>query len=402
MLKERFLTYVGYDTQSDPASESIPSTDKQKDLAQVLVKELKDLGVKNAHMDDYGYVYAFIKGNKPDAPKLGFVAHMDTAFDFTGKNVKPRIIENYDGKDIDLNKDLKMTVEKFDFLKDLKGQTLIVTDGTTLLGADNKAGIAEIMTLVDYLLNNEVDHGDISIGFTPDEEIGRGALKFDVKKFNADFAYTVDGGEVGTIDFENFNAAAADVIIKGESIHPGESKDKMINSINVAMEYHQLLDHNMRPEYTEDYEGFYHLNDITGDVSNTNLGYIIRNHSLKEFEYQKDQMLKAKDFINNKYQQELVFVEIKDSYYNMSSELSDKQYIIDIANQAIKKADLQPSSSPIRGGTDGAVLTFMGLPCPNLGVGGYNFHGPYELAVLEQMEKSVEILLNIVKIVGER
>ena len=402
MLIERFLKYVSFDTQSDPTSETIPSTFKQKKLGEYLVSQLQGLGVGNAHMDDYGYVYAFIKGNQPKAKKIGFVAHMDTAFDFTGKDVKPRVIENYDGKDIKLNDKLTTTVEKFNFLAELKGKTLIVTDGTTLLGADNKAGIAEIMSLVEYLKNNDVEHGDISIGFTPDEEIGRGALKFDVKKFGAEFAYTVDGGAVGSIEYENFNAASADVTITGESIHPGDSKNKMINSINVAIEYHNLLDHKMRPEYTEDYEGFYHLNDMSGDVSKTHLNYIIRNHDKEEFKFQKLQMLKAKDFINQKYGQELIVVEMKDSYYNMSTKLSDKKYIIDIAKQAIEKVDLSVTSDPIRGGTDGAVLTFMGLPCPNLGTGGYNFHGPYELAVVEEMHKSVEVLLNIVKIVGER
>ena len=327
---------------------------------------------------------------------------MDTAFDYSGKNVKPRVIEDYDGKDIKLNNDIVTSVSKFPFLKELKGDTLIVTDGNTLLGADNKAGVAEIMTLVDYLQNNDVEHGDVSICFTPDEEIGRGANKFDVKKFNADFAYTVDGGEVGTIDYENFNAASAVVKIKGESIHPGEAKNKMINAINIAMEYHHLLDCSMRPELTENYEGFYHLNDISGDVSNAKLNYIIRNHSESEFQHQKIQMVAAKDYLNEKYKQELVLVEIEDSYYNMYSKLKDKKYIVEIANEAIKDAGLNPTSSPIRGGTDGARLTFMGLPCPNLGVGGYNFHGPYELAAVEQMEKSVQILKNIVKIVGER
>ncbi len=402
MILKRFLKYVSFDTQSNPNSETIPSTDKQKLFGDYLVEEFKGLGVDNAHMDDYGYIYAHIKGNRQGAKKIGFIAHMDTAFDFSGKDVKPRVIENYDGKDIRLNSETVTDVETFSFLKDLIGKTLIVTDGTTLLGADNKAGVAEIMALVEYLSKNEIDHGDISIGFTPDEEIGRGADKFDVKKFNADFAYTVDGGAVGTIDYENFNAASAKVLIKGESIHPGDAKDKMINSINIAMEFHSLLDFTMRPEHTENYEGFYHLNDISGDVSETKLNYIIRNHSKDEFNHQKLQMLKAKDFINQKYDQELVFVEILDSYYNMSSKLSDKQYIMDIAKDAIIEAGLSPSSSPIRGGTDGSRLSFMGLPCPNLGVGGYNFHGPYELAVLEDMEKSVEILINIVKIVGER
>ena len=402
MILERFLNYVSFDTQSDPNSTTTPSTEKQKLLGKYLVDELKDLGVDNAHMDEFGYVYAKLKGSNPEAKKIGFIAHMDTAFDFSGKDVKPRVIKDYDGKDIKLNDDVITEVETFSFLEDLVGKTLIVTDGTTLLGADNKAGIAEIMALVEYLVKNDIERGDVSIGFTPDEEIGRGADKFDVKKFNADFAYTVDGGAVGTIDYENFNAASAKVTIKGESIHPGDSKNKMINSINIAMEFHNLLNYTMRPEHTENYEGFYHLNDISGDVSLSKLNYIIRNHSKDEFNHQKLQMVKAKDFINQKYNQELVFVEILDSYYNMSSKLSDKQYIMDIARNAIEMADLSPTSSPIRGGTDGSRLTFMGLPCPNLGVGGYNFHGPYELAVLEEMEKSVEILINIVKIVGER
>lgn len=402
MILERFLNYVSFDTQSDPNSTTTPSTEKQKLLGKYLVDELKDLGVDNAHMDEFGYVYAKLKGSNPEAKKIGFIAHMDTSFDFSGKDVKPRVIKDYDGKDIKLNDDVITEVETFSFLEDLVGKTLIVTDGTTLLGADNKAGIAEIMALVEYLVKNDIERGDVSIGFTPDEEIGRGADKFDVKKFNADFAYTVDGGAVGTIDYENFNAASAKVTIKGESIHPGDSKNKMINSINIAMEFHNLLNYTMRPEHTENYEGFYHLNDISGDVSLSKLNYIIRNHSKDEFNHQKLQMVKAKDFINQKYNQELVFVEILDSYYNMSSKLSDKQYIMDIARNAIEMADLSPTSSPIRGGTDGSRLTFMGLPCPNLGVGGYNFHGPYELAVLEEMEKSVEILINIVKIVGER
>lgn len=402
MLIERFLTYASFDTQSDPKSETIPSTDKQLLLGKYLVKQLQALGVKNAHLDEFGYVYAFIKGNQAQAKKIGFIAHMDTAAEFSGKNVKARVIENYDGKDIKLNEDLTTFVETFDFLPNLKGKTLIVTDGTSLLGADNKAGIAEIISLVEYLMTNELNHGDIFIAFTPDEEIGRGALKFDLNKFKADFAYTVDGGQVGSIEFENFNAASANVLIIGKSIHPGDAKNKMINALNVAIEYHHLLDFKMRPEYTEAFEGFYHLNNMKGDVAQVQLEYIIRNHDQDEFDFQKDQMLKAKEFINQKYKEELAFVKIEDSYYNMSPELADKQYIIDIAKEAINQANLETISGPIRGGTDGALLTYMGLPCPNLGTGGYNFHGPYELAVVEEMHQSVEILINIVKIVGGR
>lgn len=402
MVKDRFLKYVSFDTQSDPHSGTTPSTEKQKRLGEYLVEELKGLGVDNAHMDEWGYVYARLDGNVKDAQTVGFLAHMDTSFDFSGKDIKPRIIEDYDGKDIKLNENMISTVETFPFLETLKGKTLIVTDGTTLLGADDKAGVAEIMTLVDYLVNNDVKRGDVAICFTPDEEIGEGTIKFDFDKFNADFAYTVDGGEVGGIDFENFNAASADVTITGASIHPGSSKNKMVNAINIAMEYHNLLDYTMRPEHTEAYEGFYHIHDISGDVSETKFSYIIRHHDDDIFKDQKEQMIKARDFINQKYNKELVHVDVEDSYYNMASFFKGKEFIIEIAEEAIKEAGLNPFSLPIRGGTDGARLTYDGLPCPNLGTGGYNYHGPYELVVVEQMHESVEILKNIVKIIGER
>lgn len=402
MLKDRFLKYISFDTESDPHSESIPSTSKQKLLGQYLVQELLDMKVSNAHMDEYGYVYAHLKGNIEGADKVGFVAHMDTSFDYSGKDVNARIIENYDGLDIKLNDEMSTTVETFPWLKDLVGKTLIVTDGTTLLGADDKAGIAEIMTLVEYLVTLDGNHPDVSIAFTTDEEIGRGTIKFDVDKFDADYAYTVDGGTVGSIEYENFNAASADVIITGASIHPGDSKNKMINAINIGMEYHSLLDSTMRPEHTENYEGFYHLHDIKGDVSETELNYIIRNHDEDEFSFQKEQMIKAQDFINSKYNADLVKVSLEDTYYNMHKFFEDKMHIIEIAEEAIKEANLEPFSLPIRGGTDGAVLTYKGLPTPNLGTGGYNYHGPYELAVLEEMYASVEVLKNIVKIVGER
>lgn len=402
MLIDRFLKYVQFDTQSDPNSATMPSTAKQKQLAEFLVKELHDLKIENAHMDEYGYVYAHIKGNNEKAQKVGFLAHMDTSFDFSGKNVKVSIIENYDGKDIILNQELVTSAKTFPWLKDLKGKTLITTDGTTLLGADNKAGIAEIMTLIEYLMNNDLNHGDISIAFTPDEEIGKGASKFNLEKFNADFAYTVDGGKAGSIEYENFNAASTKVTINGVSIHPGDSKFKMINAINVGYEFHNLLNQQMRPENTEGYEGFYHLHTIEGDVSKTELNYIIRNHDKEQFEFQKAQLLQAQKFINQKYQKDLVTVETVDTYYNMADKLADDMYIIEIAEAAIKKTGLTPESLPIRGGTDGAVLTYMGLKTPNLGVGGYNFHGPHELAVVEEMYQSVEILKNIVKIIGEK
>lgn len=402
MVKERFLKYVSFDTQSDPHSGTTPSTEKQKRLGEALVGELLELGVSNAHMDEHGYVYARLEGNVEGAETVGFLAHMDTSFDFSGKDIRPRTIENYDGKDIILSESMVTSVETFPFLETLKGQTLIVTDGTTLLGADDKAGVAEIMSLVEYLVSHDIKRGDVAIAFTPDEEIGEGTIKFDFEKFNADFAYTVDGSEVGGIDFENFNAAGAEVVVSGASIHPGDSKNKMINAINIAMEYHSLLDVTMRPEHTEEYEGFYHLHDIKGDVSETALSYIIRNHDDEIFKHQKDQMLEASNFINKKYGKDLVSVTLEDSYYNMASFFKGKEYIIDIARDAIREQGLEPVSLPIRGGTDGARLTYDGLPCPNLGTGGYNYHGPYELVVVEQMIESVEILKNIVKIVGER
>lgn len=402
MTLERFLKYVSFDTKSDPSSETIPSTMKQKKLGEYLVEELKSFGIDNAHMDEHGYVYAYIKGNIESADTVGFVAHMDTSPDFSGKDVNPITIENYDGNDIILSEGITTKVDTFPFLKDLVGKTLIVTDGTTLLGADDKAGIAEIMSLAYSLTHEEYDHGDVSIAFTPDEEIGAGTVKFDLEKFNAKFAYTVDGGEVGGIDYENFNAASADIYVSGASIHPGDSKNKMINAIHIAHEFNELLDSNMRPEYTEGYEGFYHLHDFNGDVSNTEMNYIIRNHDKEIFEFQKDQIVKAKDFINNKYGKELVDVKVEDSYYNMASFFTDKMYIIDIAKEAIKESGLEPFSLPIRGGTDGATLTYKGLPCPNLGTGGYNYHGPYELLVVEEMNQSVEILKNIVRIIGKR
>lgn len=402
MLIQRFLKYVSFDTESDPNSETIPSTSKQKLLGEYLVEELHSLNVENAHMDEYGYVYAHLKGNNDKAPTIGFVAHMDTSSDFSGKDIKTTIIENYDGKDIQLNESLATTVETFPFLEDLKGSSLIVTDGTTLLGADDKAGIAEIMTLVEFLMSNDIKRGDISICFTPDEEIGRGADKFDYEKFNAEFAYTLDGGPVGSIEFENFNAASADVVISGKSIHPGDSKNKMINAILIGMEYNSLLNHVARPEHTEAYEGFIHLHDMNGDVSKTTLNYIIRDHDDTQFNTFKQQMFDAQNFINNKYGEDLVAVVVEDSYYNMASFFKDKQYIIELAEEAIKAEGLAPVSLPIRGGTDGARLTYEGLPTPNLGTGGYNYHGPHEFAVIEQMHTSVEIIKNIVKIIGER
>ncbi|NLC33827.1 MAG: peptidase T [Erysipelothrix sp.] len=401
MVLEKFLKYVAFDTQSDPASESIPSTDKQKLLGQYLVDELQAMGVENAHMDEYGYVYAHLKGNKPEAKTIGFLAHMDTSFDFSGENVKPRIIKDYDGLDIELNPNLYTTVETFPFLSELKGQTLVVTDGTTLLGADDKAGMAEIMTLVDYLMNNEVERGDISICFTPDEEIGRGANMFNYKLFNAEFAYTLDGGPVGSIEYENFNAASAIVNITGKSIHPGDSKNKMINAIQVGMHYNFLLDQNATPEHTEGYEGFIHLHDMVGETASAKLEYIIRDHDAAAFAAKKAEMKRAADFINQSYNAEIIDLTIEDSYYNMANIINEQPYIIRLAEAAIQDAGLDPVSLPIRGGTDGARLTYEGLPTPNLGTGGYNYHGPHEFAVVEQMERSVEIMKNIVKRVGE-
>lgn len=397
---ERLLRYVKVYTTSDETTGTNPSTSRQFDLAKILVDELKELGVKDARVDDKCYVYGSIPATEgcEDAKKIGFIAHMDTAPDFTGENVNPVIVENYDGCDIALgNSGRVLKVADFPHLENLKGRTLIHTDGTTLLGADDKAGISEIMTFVEEIMKSDEPHGKILIGFTPDEEIGEGADHFDVAGFGADYAYTVDGGAENEVEYENFNAAGADVTFTGFSIHPGEAKDKMINAALVAMEYNALLPANETPRDTSGYEGFFHLTDMTGDVVSANLKYIIRDHDEARFELKKRQMLDAAKAINEKYGEGTCLLNIEDQYKNMLCQIEPNMFLIDNAFAALKDAGVNPKAVAIRGGTDGAHLSFMGLPCPNIGTGGYAFHGPFEHITAEGMDIVVEALHGIVK-----
>lgn len=398
----RFLHYILIDTQSQDEAEGIPSTEKQKDLAALLAKELQDMGALDVRMDDHSYVYATIPATtgKSDVPVLGLVAHMDTSPAYSDTGVKPQRIKNYDGKDILMNQETGLTMKVSDFpdLKKYTGQDLITTDGTTLLGADDKAGVAEIMALAEYLLTHpEISHGEIKIGFTPDEEVGRGAELFDVTGFGADVAYTVDGGELGELEYENFNAASAKVKINGSSIHPGSSKGKMRNAILMGMEFQSMLPVFENPMYTEGYEGFYHLDEMTGDVETTHLGYIIRDHSLEKFKEKKAYIQQVTDYLNKKYGAGTFELTLADSYYNMKEKIEPHMYLIEIAKEAMEELGIEPKVCPIRGGTDGARLSYMGLPCPNLCTGGHNFHGKYEFISEQSMEKIVELLLAIVK-----
>ncbi len=400
-LIERFLKYVQIDTESMPESTLTPSTLKQKDLGRILVEELHELGLNNAMMSEEGIVYAWLKSNL-DRPcdKVGFVAHMDTSPDMSGKNVNPRLIKNYDGKDIVLNEalNIKMSPKDFPSLKEDIGSDLIVTDGTTLLGADDKAGVAEIMDMIAYFVAHpEQKHGDIAIAFTPDEEVGRGTENFDVKLFNADYAYTVDGGNVNEVDYENFNAASAKVIVNGLSIHPGGAKAKMKNSLLMAMEFQSLLPVFDNPAYTEGYEGFNHLTTMSGDCEKTVMNYIIRNHDKALLEKQKGDFENAALFMNRKYGDNSIELVIEDTYANMRSYIEKKMSMIEIAYEAIRDMGMTPVSHAIRGGTDGASLTYMGLPCPNLGTGGRQCHGKYEYASINEMKKASELLIRIVK-----
>lgn len=401
-LLSRFLKYVKVDTESDPNSTSTPSTGKQFDLAKILVNELIELGLTDAHVDEKCYIMATLPSNiEHTVPTIGFIAHMDTSPDFSGKDVNPKIIENYNGADITLNSDQNIILSTTDFpaLKDYIGKTLITTDGTTLLGADDKAGIAEIMTALEYFKNHqEIKHGTIKIGFTPDEEIGRGADYFDVEKFGADFAYTIDGGPIGELEFENFNAAGAKVIVTGRSVHPGTAKNQMINSQHIAMEFNALLPVTQRPEHTDKYEGFFHLMTFIGDVEKTELQYIIRDHDKKLFEQKKKIIRQAADFINNKYGRELVEVNLKDQYYNMREKIEPVMHIVDLARKALEEVDVKPNIKAIRGGTDGARLSFMGLPTPNIFGGGHNFHGKFEFIPLESMQKAVDVIVKIIEL----
>ncbi len=401
-VHERFLNYVKYDTQSVPDAETIPSTEKQKDLALCLVEEMKTIGIEDAYMDENGYVYGTVpKNTDKDVPVIGFIAHMDTAPDMPGNDIKATIIHNYDGKDIVLNeeKNIVMKTEMFEHLSDYAGNDLIVTDGTTLLGADNKAGIAEIMSMAEFFINNpDTEHGDIKISFTPDEEVGNGADLFNVKEFGADFAYTVDGGKLGELEYENFNAASAKIEISGVNIHPGSAKDKMVNSILIAIEFQNMLPVRETPENTDGYEGFYHLTDIHGEVEKTKLDYIIRDHNLEKFNSKKERIERIATYLNEKYGVGTVKVEMTDSYYNMKEKILPHMHIIETAKKAMENLNIKPIIVPIRGGTDGARLSYMGLPCPNLCTGGHNFHGRYEYIPVQSMEKVVELLIEIVKL----
>jgi len=404
---DRFMRYVQVDTQSDEESSTVPSTMKQHDLARILVQELKELGACEITYDEtHCYVYASIEASKgyENSPVLGFIAHMDTLPAVTGANVQPRIVECYDGGDIVLNKELNIVMKTTDFPGLLKhvGKDLVVTDGTTLLGADDKAGIAEIMAMAEYLMKHpEIKHGKIRIGFTPDEEIGCGADYFDVELFGADYAYTVDGGPLGELEYENFNAAGATLMIHGRSVHPGDAKDKMKNAILIAQEFQSLLPVEQNPMYSEGYEGFFHLDHISGTVEEAVAEYIIRDHDRTLFEEKKELFMSCADFLNRKYGAGTVVVEMKDSYYNMREVLEPHMHLIDRASESMRELGIEPVISPIRGGTDGARLSFMGLPCPNLCTGGENYHGRYEFACVQSMEAVVKLLTGIVQKYGE-
>jgi tripeptide aminopeptidase len=404
-LIDRFIRYVTVDTESDPESKTTPSTKKQWNLANALVEELKQIGLQEVTIDENAYIMATLPSNvSHDVPVIGFVSHFDTTPDFTGANVKPQIIENYDGKDIVLNKeeDIILSPSDFDDLLLYKGQTLITTDGTTLLGADDKAGIAEIISSMEYLVNHpELKHGKIRIGFTPDEEIGRGAHKFDVKKFGASWAYTMDGSQIGELEYENFNAAGADVTIKGKIVHPGYAKGKMINSMYIATEFINSLPRLETPEHTEDRQGFFHLHNMKGEVDSTKLQYIIRDHDRSHFEARKEVVQKLANDINEQYGNQVVSVEIKDQYYNMREKVEPLMHIVDIAEDAMKMAGIKALIKPIRGGTDGSQLSFMGLPCPNIFAGGHNFHSRYEYIPVESMLKAIEVIVNIAQLVAK-
>ncbi len=393
------MRYVAVETTSDENSESQPSTDKQLNLLRMLRDELQTLGIQ-AELDEYGYVMATIPSNVDrEIPAIGFLAHVDTSPDASGKDIKPQIIENYDGGDIVLNKEknIVMRVSEFPEMARYKGQTMITTDGTTLLGADDKAGVAEIMWAAQYMMEHpDYKHGEIKIGFTPDEEIGRGVAKFDVKKFGAKYAYTIDGGEIGELEYENFNAASAKVHIQGRNIHPGYAKGKMVNANMLAAEFALLLPPDETPENTEGRQGFYHLTGIRSDVESATLSYIIRDHDRIRFEDRKRMIDSCVEVMNELYGEDTVSAEIKDQYYNMREELEQHFFIVEKVLQAMEIANVKPKVQPIRGGTDGANLSFMGLPCPNIFAGGHNFHGKYEYITLESMMKATEVILNII------
>ena len=402
-LTERFLKYVSFATTSDETTGLTPSTPGQMIFANYLVEELKAIGLKDAEVDKNGYVMATLSANSDEKiPTLGFIAHLDTAPDMTGKHVQPRIVEKYNGNDILLNAEdaIVLSTEQFPELKLYVGQDLIVTNGRTLLGADDKAGIAEIMTAMDYLVKHpEIKHGKVRVAFTPDEEIGQGPHHFDVEKFGADWAYTMDGGEIGELEYENFNAASAKITFKGRNVHPGYAKHKMLNSMRVAHQFATMLPRHETPEHTENYEGFYHLVGMQGDVESSTLTYIIRDHDRARFESRKDEIQHLVNKINAEFGAGTASVELKDQYYNMREKIEPVMHIIDLAFAAMEAAGVKPQVKPIRGGTDGAQLSFKGLPCPNIFAGGHNFHGRYEFVPIQSMEKATEVILNIVKMV---
>ncbi|WP_308601350.1 peptidase T [uncultured Dysgonomonas sp.] len=402
---DRFLKYVKFDTESSTETGTTPSTPGQMVLARELEKELHEMGLEDISLDEKGYIMATLPANTDkEVPTIGFVAHMDTSPDLTGKDVNPQIVKNYDGKDIILNKDLNIVLSPNDFpeMQDYVGQDLIVTDGKTLLGADDKAGIAEILTAIKYLKDHpEIKHGKIRIGFTPDEEIGAGADYFDVEKFGCEWAYTMDGGPIGELEYENFNAAGVKINIQGRSVHPGYAKDKMVNALVVANKLVSLLPSNERPEHTTGYEGFYHLTNISGTVDAATVGYIIRDHDREIFEKRKQVMLDTITFINKLYPDSTT-VEIKDQYYNMREKVEPVKHVVDLAFEAMTAVGVTPIVKPIRGGTDGARLSFMGLPCPNIFAGGHNFHGRYEFVPIQSMEKAVQVIVKIAELVTNK
>jgi len=402
---DRFIKYVKIDTQSDPNNSGFPSTEKQWDLANLLIEELNEMGMQDVSIDDNAYVMATLPSNsEKEIPTIGFIAHFDTSPDYSGKNVNPQIHENYDGKDIVLNKEENIVLSPgyFDDLLLYKGQTLITTDGTTLLGADDKAGITEIMCAMEYLIKHpEIEHGKIRIGFTPDEEIGKGAHKFDVKKFNADWAYTIDGSQVGELEYENFNAAGAKVTIHGKIVHPGYAKGKMINSMLIASDFINGLPKNEIPQETVGYEGFFHLHGMKGSVEKSELEYIIRDHDMDQFLKRKQQFTGLADRINNDLGSKIIEVEIKDQYFNMREKIEPVMHIVDIAEKAMKELGIEPLIKAIRGGTDGSQLSYMGLPCPNIFAGGHNFHGRYEYVPVESMQKAIKVIVKIAELTAK-
>lgn len=404
-LIDRFKSYVTVYTESDPNSDKTPSTERQWDLAHQLVDELKRIGMSDVSIDEHAYVMATLPSNvEGDVPTIGFIAHIDTSPDFTGKDVKPQIVENYDGKDIVLNEELGVVLspDEFKELSMYKGQTLITTDGTTLLGADDKAGITEIVSAMEYLINNpEIPHGKIRVCFNPDEEIGLGAHKFDVERFGAEWGYTLDGSMIGELEYENFNAAGAVVKVKGKIVHPGYAKGILVNSMYIAQDFISSLPKLETPEHTEGREGFFHLHEISGEVEETILKYIIRDHDHEQFEARKKMMMDLAEEINNQHGKEVISVEINDQYYNMKEKIEPVMHIIDIAQEAFKAVGIEPIVKPIRGGTDGAQLSFKGLPCPNIFAGGHNFHGRYEYVPVESMQKAAEVVIKIAELTAK-